>query len=274
MNVLSLFDGISCGQIALERAGIPYENYYASEIDKKAISVTQQNYPRTIQLGDVTKLKCPSEIDLLIGGSPCQGFSFAGKQLNFDDPRSKLFFDYIRIKNELNPKYFLLENVKMKKEYLDIISEHMGVEPVRINSSYFSAQLRDRYYWTNIPILPYEDKGIKVEDIKDLDENNYIKVNKTPSREIMWGDGINGKCPNLSKRDKSWALTTKQDRWNNAGLWPHEDFCRFITPIEAERLQTIPDNYTSILKRDARYHALGNCWTVDVIAHIFKGLKI
>ncbi len=170
INVLSLFDGISCGQIALERVGIEVENYFASEIDKHAIKVTQANYPNTKQLGDVrnvTAEKLP-KIDLLIGGSPCQGFSFAGKQLNFDDPRSKLFFEFVRLKNELQPKYFLLENVKMKKEYQDIISSYLGVEPIMINSNLVSAQNRVRYYWTNIPVkgLP-KDRCILLKDITE-----------------------------------------------------------------------------------------------------------
>ena len=170
INVLSLFDGISCGQIALERAGVEVENYFASEIDKHAIKVTQANYPNTKQLGDVrnvTAEKLP-KIDLLIGGSPCQGFSFAGKQLNFDDPRSKLFFEFVRLKNELQPKYFLLENVKMKKEYQDIISSYLGVEPIMINSNLVSAQNRVRYYWTNIPVkgLP-KDRCILLKDITE-----------------------------------------------------------------------------------------------------------
>jgi len=132
LNVLSLFDGMSCGQIALNRIGIEYDNYFASEIDKHAIKVTQTNYPNTIQLGDVTKIKGSDlpKIDFLIGGSPCQGFSFAGKQLNFDDPRSQLFFEFVRILKECKPKYFLLENVKMKREYEDIISDALGVYPI------------------------------------------------------------------------------------------------------------------------------------------------
>jgi len=171
INVLSLFDGISCGRIALERAGIKVNNYFASEIDKHAIKVTQANYPNTKQLGDVrnvTAEKLP-KIDLLIGGSPCQGFSFAGKQLNFDDPRSKLFFEFVRLKNELQPKYFLLENVKMKKVYQDIISSYLGVEPIMINSNLVSAQNRVRYYWTNIPVkgLP-KDRCILLKDITEV----------------------------------------------------------------------------------------------------------
>jgi DNA-cytosine methyltransferase len=148
--------------IALERAGVKVDNYYASEIDKYAITVAQKNYPDTIQLGSVLDVKGADlpKIDLLIGGSPCQGFSFAGKQLNFDDPRSKLFFEFVRLKEELNPKYFLLENVKMKKESQDVISEYLGVEPVEINSALVSAQNRKRLYWTNIPFDMPEDKGI------------------------------------------------------------------------------------------------------------------
>lgn len=163
MNVLSIFDGMSCGRIALERAGIKVDNYYASEIDKYAIQIAKKNYPDIIHIGDVTKVKANDlpKIDLLIGGSPCQGFSFAGKQLNFEDERSKLFFEFVRLLEECKPKYFLLENVKMKKEYQDIISSYLGVEPIKINSSLVSAQNRERLYWTNIPnIRQPEDKGI------------------------------------------------------------------------------------------------------------------
>lgn len=170
MNVLSLFDGMSCGQIALNKLGIKYNNYYASEIDNDAIKVTQHNFPNTIQLGDVTKLSTNNlpKIDLLIGGSPCQGFSFAGKQLNFDDPRSKLFFEFVRLLKECKPKYFLLENVRMKKSSEAVITEYLGVEPIMINSQLVSAQHRRRLYWTNIPniTLP-EDKKIELKDVLD-----------------------------------------------------------------------------------------------------------
>ena len=153
INVLSLFDGMSCGQIALNKLGIKVSKYYAAEIEKAPMKVTQHNYPDTIQVGDVTKLKGEDfpQIDLLIGGSPCQGFSFAGKQLNFEDPRSILFFEFVRLLDECKPKYFLLENVKMKKEWQDVISNLLGVQPIRINSSKFIAAKRDRLYWTNIP---------------------------------------------------------------------------------------------------------------------------
>jgi DNA-cytosine methyltransferase len=176
MNVLSLFDGMSCGQIALNKLGIDYDKYFACEIDKYAMQVTQHNFPDTVQLGDVQFVTKETfgnhKIDLVVGGSPCQGFSFAGKMLNFDDPRSKLFFEYVRLVKELKPKYFLLENVKMKKESQDIISKYMGVEPIEINSSLVSAQTRKRLYWTNIPnVSQPEDKGVV---LRDIIESGYI----------------------------------------------------------------------------------------------------
>ena len=174
MNVLSLFDGMSCGRIALDRLGIKVDNYYASEIDKYAMKVSEANYPDIIQVGDITELDLSTlpKIDLIMGGSPCQGFSFAGKQLAFDDPRSALFFEFVRCVKELKPKYFLLENVRMKKEYLDVISEYMGVEPIMINSALVSAQNRVRYYWTNIPgIEQPEQRGIVLRDILETQTN-------------------------------------------------------------------------------------------------------
>ena len=193
MNVLSLFDGMSCGQQALNRLGIKYDNYYASELDKYAIQITQKNFPDTIQLGDVCGVVAkdlPKDIDLLLAGSPCQGFSFAGKQLAFDDPRSALFFEFIRLLRELKPKYFLLENVRMKKEYLDVITEQVSscypeykggddlfggrIEPILINSALLSAQNRQRYYWTNVPnVQQPEDKGIVLKDVLETTPDNY-----------------------------------------------------------------------------------------------------
>ena len=154
---------MACGRIALERCGFDIEKYYASEIDKYAIEVAKANYPDIIHIGDVCRVTAEDyqDIDLLMGGSPCQGFSFAGKKLNFDDPRSALFFEFVRILQEVRPKYFLLENVRMKKEYQDIITEHLGVEPIMINSALVSAQNRVRLYWTNIPNVEQpEDRGI------------------------------------------------------------------------------------------------------------------
>lgn len=201
MNVLSLFDGMSCGQIALNRLGIKYEKYFAAEIDKYAIKVAKANYPDTIHLGDVQEVKASDlpTIDLLLGGSPCQGFSFAGKQLNFEDPRSKLFFEYVRLLRECKPKYFLLENVKMKKEYEGIITEHLGVEPILINSSLVSAQNRKRLYWTNIPGVDQpQDKGILLRDI--IHEAEMLNVdlpdfNLNPSRKGMNGIAISANKP-------------------------------------------------------------------------------
>jgi len=191
MNVLSLFDGMSCGQIALKELGVKVDNYFAAEIDKHAIQVTKHNFPNTIHLGDVTKVSGSElpKIDLLMGGSPCQGFSFAGKQLAFDDPRSKLFFEFVRLKEELNPKYFLLENVRMAKEHENVITRFMGVEPIYINSALLSAQSRPRVYWTNINAHPSglfgdlkclipqpKDKGVLLRDIleSDVPEKYYL----------------------------------------------------------------------------------------------------
>jgi DNA (cytosine-5)-methyltransferase 3A len=218
--VLSLFDGMSCGQLALQKLGIKVKTYYACEIDKHAIKVTQHNFPNTIQLGDVTKVKGSDlpKIDLLIGGSPCQGFSFAGKQLAFDDPRSKLFFEFVRLKNECNPTYFMLENVKMKKEFELVISKYMGVAPIEINSALLSAQNRVRLYWTNIANEPYglfgdmvctipqpKDKGILLRDILESEvlQKYYLSdkalATVTRKREI----GINAKI----NPEKSGTIT-------------------------------------------------------------------
>ena len=196
MNVLSLFDGMSCGRLALDRLGIKIDKYYASEIDKYAIEVSSANYPDTIQIGDVCDVKGEDypDIDLILGGSPCQGFSFAGHQLAFDDPRSALFFEFVRVLKEVNPKYFLLENVKMKKEFLDIISDQVGVEPILINSSLLSAQNRQRYYWTNVPgVEQPEDRGLVLKDIleteaderptKDTERNR--RHHKTPEQKSL-----------------------------------------------------------------------------------------
>jgi len=195
MNVLSLFDGMSCGRIALERLGIKVDNYYASEIDKYAMTVSAANYPDIIQVGDVTELDLSTlpKIDLIMGGSPCQGFSFAGKQLAFNDPRSALFFEFVRCVEELKPKYFLLENVRMKKEYLDVISEYMGVEPIMINSALVSAQNRVRYYWTNIPRIEQpKQRGIVLRDIlvpnleSDLSDKAIAYMNRGSEK---WSGG-------------------------------------------------------------------------------------
>jgi DNA-cytosine methyltransferase len=277
MNVLSLFDGMSGGQIALNRAGIKYDKYFASEIDKYAIEVTQHNYPETIQIGDVLNVKGSDlpKIDLIIGGSPCQGFSFAGKRLNFEDPRSKLFFEFVRLRDELKPKYFLLENVKMKKEHEQVITEHMGVEPIRINSNLVSAQNRERLYWTNIPgIEQPEDKGILVKDIIDYTGKHKTLPPKTIEAQLYYAKNYKatGKAPTLTRElAHGWGKNITPKCYLEIKAITGED--RLFSPLECERLQTVPDNYSSVASNTQRFNMLGNGWTVDVIAHIFKNIR-
>jgi len=428
MKVLSLFDGMSCGQIALNRLGIEVDTYYASEIDKYAMEITQKNFPETIQIGDVCAVRGEDyqDVDLILAGSPCQGFSFAGKQLAFDDPRSALFFEFIRLLKEIKPKYFLLENVKMKKEYLQIISEQVsacypeipfGIEPIFINSSLVSAQSRQRYYWTNIPnITQPKERGIVLRDIleedpgenpvkdtarnqrhyKNLDEkslcmtatmykgagNNgmtlvpqhigtatdlnghdilkrvYSPDGKSPTVNTCQGGNREpkvvagawrGRSLDESGKNVKWKeikpkqmLETRKDEKSNAvstftkdnvvvhsyrevrtedakkarrenrkktgqdhtpfrskELQPREDgkvgtvtpglnndhrisltrddtqevYWRKLTPLECERLQTVPDNYTEGVSNTQRYKMLGNGWTVEVICHILKNME-
>ena len=307
MTVLSLFDGMSCGQLALKRAGVHVDKYYASEIDKYAITVTQANHPGTIQLGDATRWRewdiDWASIDLLIGGSPCQGFSFAGKQLAFDDPRSKLFFVYVDILNHIrsvNPDVkFMLENVKMKKEYLDVISEKLGVQPVFINSALVSAQNRQRYYWANWEFGQPEDKGIVLADILeggavDRDKSYCIDAcyykggnpeqyfNKS-RRQLVFGfrpnrgdykkTGISEIGRIIKPTGQTDAITTSHASKALQAVEGKNIYYRKLTTKECERLQTVPDGYTDHVSNTQRYKMLGNGWTVDVIAHIFKGLK-
>lgn len=308
MKVLSLFDGISSGRLALERAGIPVEKYYASEIDKYAIQISKKNYPDIIQIGDCTQVdfaKFRGEIDLVIGGSPCQGFSFAGKQLNFDDPRSKLFFEFVRAIREIEPKYFLLENVKMKQEFQDVISQQLGVEPIEINSALVSAQNRKRLYWTNIPNVGQPaDKGIVLKDIllpdaeTNMDKSHAIigSIGRTTPREFFvkhQGQLVDvtkfvlsqknldhcrrkfgSKAPDITGVDKCPTLQAAMGMGGgNIPYFYNGRYWRKILPIECERLQTMPDNYTAGVSDSQRYKMLGNGWTVDVIAHLLKGLK-
>jgi len=386
VNVLSLFDGMSCGRIALERLGIPVDNYYASEIDKYAIQVSQANYPDIIQVGDVTELDTSTlpKIDLIMGGSPCQGFSFAGKQLAFDDPRSALFFEFVRCVKELKPKYFLLENVRMKKEYLDVISEYMGVEPIMINSALVSAQNRVRFYWTNIPgIEQPEQRGIVLRDILETNaDKNLSKMTTKDDKSfcLTANYGFAGAKNSLEKKqrtmiptdvDPKYYLSDKAIDYMNRGsekytgkktraehyikheseksktltanmhkgvpygviavdsyrevrteeakqlrkemrqktgkdhtpfrakkLVPRDDgkvgtlttsltndhkisltkeqdvYWRKLTPVECERLQTVPDNYTNHVSNTQRYKMLGNGWTIEVITHILKNMEL
>ena len=398
MNVLSLFDGMSCGQQALKELGIRVDNYYASEIDKYAIDIAKKNFPNTIHVGDVTQLKGADlpQIDLLMGGSPCQGFSFAGKQLNFNDPRSALFFEFVRLLKECKPKYFLLENVRMKKEYQDVITEQLGVEPIMINSSLVSAQNRVRLYWTNIPNIEQpKEKGMvladvleRLDDFQESDElpkwlhGHYNEKKRIESVKnitekartltaTMWkghpegyvskpiqvgtASDINGhdilkriyspdgKSPTLNahgggntepkvaivetdnyyqinregaypgqqqdrirKSNKpSNTLTSstssipkvelvQRPRGKNKGAvreldekspalttssWEHNNHLvkglhyRKLTPLECERLQTLPDNYTEGVSNTQRYKMIGNGWTIEVIKHILNEMQ-
>lgn len=362
MNVLSLFDGNSGAMIALERAGIKVDNYFASEIDKYAIKVSKANYPNIIQLGNINlwRLWDFPKIDLVIGGSPCQGFSLAGKQLAFDDPRSKLFFEYVAILRNIkcfNPQVkFLLENVKMKQTNLDIITDFLGVKPIFINSNLVSAQNRKRYYWCNWDNTVPVDKEIFLRDIiePEVDESFYHTANANKymqSKNAKWmpdgktraerhtlkdtddkshtitasiskgvphnylqcgairgrylEDGSTAQKLELRTDNKTNALTTVQKdnviacKYNrNDGLGEELDKAyplnatdwrglnrnqnqnavksgiryRKLTPVECERLQTLPDNYTNHTSNTQRYKMLGNGFTIDVIAHLLRGM--
>ena len=303
---------VNHGQIALKNLGVEVENYYASEIDKYAMQIAKKNFPNTIHLGDVTNLDATNlDIDLLIGGSPCQGFSFAGKQLKFDDPRSKLFFEFVRVKEEAKPKWFLLENVKMKQDAQDIITKYMGVKPIEINSSLLSAQSRKRLYWTNIPFdKDIEDKGILLKDILDTETNEAaVPVNPRNARHfrrtdqkglcmtatMYKGAGNNGctlvgMATDINGHDilkRVYSPDGKSPTLNSMGGGNREpkvdishkyaiteDRWRKLTVTECERLQTVPVGYTDGVSNTQRYKMLGNGWTVDVISHIFKGMTI
>lgn len=325
MNVLSLFDGMSCGQIALNRAGFTVNNYYASEIDKYAITVTQTNYPNTIQLGDITKWEewqiDWSSIDLVTGGFPCQAWSLAGKQLGDKDPRGMLFWttlDIIKKVLDSNPNAkFIMENVKMKKEFEQYITYHteqsLGkVEKHLINSSLVSAQNRQRYYWTNIQgVTQPEDKEIYLKDIiqsdvigarivgrrlneegkrddynKDIPIRQYLEINETPEKSntltTVQKDNV------FVDRDKSHCLDANYFKGGNLKSYFEKHRRQLIfsedeqslllkwrklTPLECERLQTVPDNYTNHVSNSQRYKMLGNGWTVNVIAHILSFMK-
>ena len=357
-RIFSCFDGMSCAQIALERLGVDVEFYVASETDKYAIKVTQANYPDTIQMDDIrsiTRGMLPPDIDLMVGGSPCQGFSFAGKGKAFSDERSSLFFEFARLVCEVNPRWFLLENVRMKKEHQDVISACLGVEPICINSALLSAQNRVRYYWTNIPgieqpihtevylkdivldadLIPCikVNGELRLKDGKSqcLDANYHKGVDNHGQRTVLVrGGAIRGRhLDQDGKRDdrpeipitqqlevredgKSNALTTVQKDTlvcvragtavdikghdynkrvysiegkspalaaaSGGNLEPKialdEWTWRKLHPVECERLQTVPDNYTNHVSNTQRYKMLGGGFTVDAIAHILKGANL
>jgi DNA (cytosine-5)-methyltransferase 3A len=278
MNVLSLFDGISCGQIALNKANIPYDNYYASEIKPHAIKCTLDNYPNTIQLGDVLNLKGSDlpKIDLLIGGSPCKGISSLNKnQEGLEHSESRLFWEYIRLLDEVKPKYYLLENTHGNKEATNTITETLGINPISINSKLVSAQNRPRYYWTNIPDIKQPlDKGITTNDIFD-----YSGVLADECR-VKWLNSESGKksvkngYTKVNPYPKSGCLTALgHKKWNENYL--HRDgVYRYLSQTEIEKLQTLPVGYTKILSYDEAYDCIGDGWTVDVIAHILKNIEL
>jgi len=271
MNILSLFDGMSCGQIALNKANISYDNYYASEIDKYAMEVTKKNYPNTIQLGDITQIKGCNlpKIDLLIGGSPCQSFSRAGDNTGFDG-KSGLLWEYVRILNEVNPTYFLLENVVMKKEWEDIITEALNVSPIEISSAKFVPQARKRLYWTNIPNVGQPEQ--KNYNISDFIEGEGFPTSCGVDRVFKQKNIFNTLTATYYKgiRGSSRPAISIRESFLDDDRTAH----RMLTPEECERLQTVPDNYTEGVSNTQRYKMLGNGWTVDVIAHILKNIEI
>jgi len=331
MNILSLFDGVSCAYVALERAGIKVDKYYSSEIEKNAIKVSEKNYPNIIRLGSVVGL-VPPDVDLLIGGSPCQDLSIAKKdRKGLDGERSSLFWEFVRIKNEIKPKWFILENVaSMTKEARDTITREMGVEPVMFNASLVSAQSRKRLFWTNIPFELPEDRGILLKDIlepdAEVDERMVVKgksfcltasyngaiesnsvarkqrtmvlrgrdviLNDSPLQVLQEGRTELGKQSRKEIKKNSGKDSTSRSSGHKAyfgkdgtkanclttalgaeGLIVKQDRIRKLTPIECERLQGLPDNYTEGIAITNRYKCLGNAFNVDVVAHILKSVK-
>ena len=286
MNVLSLFDGMSCGQIALSKLGLKYDNYFASEIDKYAIQITQKNFPYTQQLGCVTTINTKElpPINLLMGGSPCQDLSRAksdGEGLKGN--RSGLFWEYVRVLNETQPDYFLLENVVMNKEDEQLITNELGVNPIEINSNLVSAQNRRRLYWTNIPnVNQPKDKGILIKDILlsepfQLFQDQRIEDTKVLTKNYIKCDisqkGYYSQQDRAYFKDGKMCCVPKSQVKSKVNVVESEGVYRRLSPIEVERLQTVPDNYTEGVSDTQRYNMIGNGWTVDVIAHIFKNLK-
>lgn len=310
--VLSLFDGISCGHVAFDRTKIKVGKYIASEIKECAIKVTMDNYPDTIQIGNVMNVHYENgvlykdceripikngsfdwklgskvhegKIDFLIGGSPCQDFSIASvlspfknqNEYGLKGSKSKLFYEYLRLKNEIDPTFFLLENVKMKTTSEKELNLYLNVEGLHINSNLVSFQNRERIYWSNIPAVKIpENKHINFQDFKDDDPEycKQFKVNPTPSRIRMWNNGVKegiGTCPNVTNENKINCITRKQDRCPNSGLIAFEDFCRYLTRREIELAQTLPIGYTRSISYPKMQDVCGDGWTVDVVAHILR----
>lgn len=272
INVLSVFDGYSSGQIALDRLNIK-ANYYSSEIDKYALSVTKANYSNTNFLGDVLDVKSSNlpKIDLLMGGSPCQGFSFIGKGLNFEDSRSALFFEYVRLLDECKPEHFILENVKMSGENRDIISRYLGCDPVAINSSLFTAQNRVRYYWTNIPVKKIYPKDIYIDDIIDHSDNTERVISKNLDRYVPKSRPLY--CDPYNKKEITKKSTTLRTNVNNGNMWIRvNNGYRNLTVRECELLQGVDVGYMKGVTNSQAKKLLGNGWTIPVIEHILEGL--
>ena len=276
LNVLSLFDGISCGQIALHKLGIKVNKYYASEINKNSILITKKNYPNTIQLGDVRNIQTSElpKINLLFGGSPCQSFSTIGNNKGFQG-KSGLFYEYVRLLRKINPTYFLFENVRMKKEWQDIISTELGVEPIVINSSLVSAQNRIRLYWTNIPNirLPF-NKNIFLKDVvENIVKPKLIRSfrNYVPNNFPLFVDPYNKSAINSGKS------TTLRLNVFNGNMWIKcDNGYRNLTVKECEKLQTLPLGYTDIknISDSSKKKVIGDGWTVDVISHILSHIPL
>ncbi len=306
MKILSLFDGISCGRVALERVGIDIQTYWASEIEEKPKEISHKNYPDIIQLGDVTKINKENlhnyenwKVDLIMGGSPCQSFSNAGNRAGFSG-KSGLFYEFSRLVKELKPKYFILENVKMKQEWQDVISEELGVKPIEINSSLVSGQNRKRLFWVGklngdfyeqVQISQPDDKEIYLTDILEDEVEAKYYLTESQIKTINRNFGSKGKTINLDENSlvekitypsrinqkfgkiKSPTLVAAMGMGGgNVPVIVKNGKIRKFTEVECERLQTLPDNYTQGVSSTHRYKAIGNGWTVDVIVHILKHL--
>jgi len=274
-NVLSLFDGMSCGQLALDTLGVKVGNYFASEIDSHAMQIAKKNYPNTKHIGSVLDVKGSDlpKIDLLIGGSPCQSFSNAGDGSGMDG-KSKLFWEFVRVLKETKPTYFLLENVKMKKEWEKIITDTLGVEPIAINSRLLTAQNRPRLYWTNIPnVVQPIDRGLVLKDILEdqVDEKFYLSDKAIDYMSRLRNGKPRWEYHTNPVDGKSACLTANMFKGVPYGVIKEK--MRRLTPIECERLQSVPDNYTEGVSNTQRFKMLGNGWTIDVIAHILNEMR-
>ena len=274
-NVLSLFDGMSCGQLALDTLGIKVNNYFASEIDPYAMQIARKNYPNTKHIGSVLDVKGSDlpRIDLLIGGSPCQSFSNAGDGSGMDG-KSKLFWEFVRVLKETKPTYFLLENVKMKKEWEKIITDTLGVEPILINSRLLTAQNRPRLYWTNLPnVVQPIDRGVVLRDILEdqVDEKFYLSDKAIDYMSRLRNGKPRWEYHTNPLDGKSACLTANMYKGVPYGVI--KELKRRLTPVECERLQSVPDNYTEGVSNTQRFKMLGNGWTIDVIAHILNEMR-